>query len=216
MLNVLEEVDFSSTDRSAIGVSLLRASADHAMAVATLLDVSGTDLGVSAVVLARSNLDKFLRGVFFLFSATEEEISFYLKNNEMPSRQVDGSKRKLGPKLLAPLVADALELSDDRDRLIRMVDRYWGSMSDFTHGGVSMVSSYVTELGIGPEFSDEQLMPLLRNVSTVTTLGTAALLKASKFDLKQQQPMLKKLSEISEERAKRHPDGIRSHVNTGA
>jgi len=213
-INAISIIELPSTTRNVIASSLLQASLDHARAVAFLLEFSGAEFGASTIVLTRSCLDQFLRGAFFSLCASDEEVEFFSNHDEMPSCPGEnGKNQKLGPRLLAPLVSEAMRLSS-KERLINLVSNNWGLMSAFTHGGTSLVSIYSSSPEIGSSLTNDQLVPIVRGLGTLTTLAACVHIQASGLNLNEQQPILEILNEIAEKRKTRTPDVITTSVKT--
>jgi len=207
IVTAVSDLVFSRDKKVEIGLSLLRASADHAIASARLIEVTQAELGASVVVLARSQIDSFLRGVFFLQIATDEEVDYFIENDEMPSRKMpNGNMGRLGPKTLASMVEAELGITEN-GKLFPMVDNTWKSFSGFTHGGMHMVQTYSEADEIGSNIAADNLINLLRNMSVLVTFSACAMVNACGLNVEEQQEVLQKLAAISKCRAERVLEG---------
>ena len=168
------------TQRLDIAVKLLRASADHGRALATLLEVNHVDFGVSAIILHRSQVEQFLRGAFIAGPATEEELSFFVANDEMPKRQRQGINKpvKLSPSDLSVLVSDWMNL--DNNKLPTSVKNAWGALSGLSHGGLLLLNLYSGEgTEIGCQASNATLLQILDNTTAFANFVLAACARMS-------------------------------------
>jgi hypothetical protein len=138
----ITKLPIAGSERNALSVTLMRASMDHGRALTLLLSIHSDDFGSSAVALHRAQLEALLRGAFFARDATDEELAYFIKEDEMPSRPDEkGKLRRLNPKILAGLAGGVLQVGDSK-KLIRMVDNTWSVLCAMVHGGMAVVKTY--------------------------------------------------------------------------
>lgn len=169
------------TERLIAAMKLLRASTDHGRALVSLLQLNDTDFGVSAIILHRSQIEQFLRGAFFAFSATEAELEFFLRNDEMPSRLREGLERpvRVSPAEMAALVTDTMKLGSEK--LIKMVKNAWKDLCGMSHGGTMLLRLYSgQQVEIGSQVGNGALLQIMDNTAAVTNMVLAATAKLSR------------------------------------
>jgi len=84
-------------DRFRIGWALLRASLDHATAIAVLLSRHDGALAGSACALLRPMNEAFKRGTWFLLCASEAETEAFLREDTMPRRNLAADIERIPP-----------------------------------------------------------------------------------------------------------------------
>jgi hypothetical protein len=131
----ITKLPIAGSERNALSVTLMRASMDHGRALALLMSIHPDEFGSSAVALHRAQLEALLRGAFFAREATDEELTYFIKEDKMPSRPDEkGTLRRLNPKTLASLAGGVLQVGENK-KLIRMVDNCWKVLCGMVHGG---------------------------------------------------------------------------------
>lgn len=126
------------TERNYVVMQLLRASCDHGRALVYLFASNPTDMAGSAMVLHRSQIEQFVRGIFFGRDATDEELQYFLEEDEIPKRPTaNGKMAKLHLNELAKIAHDRLGL-DDTDKLASMIKNVWSPLNGLVHGGKAL------------------------------------------------------------------------------
>jgi hypothetical protein len=81
-----EHVAAPATARTLTAFPLLIASITHSEAICTLLSFENPNYGASVYALFRAQIEQFLRGAFFAEHATDEEVAYFRKNDELKKR----------------------------------------------------------------------------------------------------------------------------------
>jgi hypothetical protein len=168
------------TARLGTALTLLRSSADHGRALLSLLRDNHVDFATSALVLHRSQVEQFLRAVFIGFQATDDEISFFLRKDELPKRKrrPQDKPERLTVRDLATLAGPALDVSPDK--LISMVATGWGHLSGLSHGGTTLLGMYgALDAPIGSDVARETLVQIITNATAIGNMSFAAAAKLS-------------------------------------
>lgn len=183
-LIAIAELPIPKSKRNALAVTLLRASMDHGRAVAVLASSHLEDFGASAIALHRTQVDTMFRGAFFADSATDDEIAYFLDNDEMPKRPgPDGKPKRLSPKDLAGLIGNAVS-AESTQKLINYMDRSWGLLCGMVHGGMSTVLAY-HNAQIGFQVTPEEMVEVVANALALNQLAMIAVANVSKVEAKQ-------------------------------
>lgn len=92
-----EHANPAPSERVYVASQLLRASSDHAHAIALILLTEPLDFGAVALTLHRSQLEQFCRGMFFGKAATDAEVDYYLRNDDSRPILVSMGRRNGSP-----------------------------------------------------------------------------------------------------------------------
>lgn len=130
------------TDRLVVTATLARASCDYGRALITLLRIDHQDLGAPALSLLRTQLELALRSAFFGEHALDEELAYFLKNDDMPKRPDEkGELKRISLNRLAVIVEPTFALGSDS----RMSDAVRASLkllNGHVHGGTPLLNTY--------------------------------------------------------------------------
>lgn len=130
------------SERLFLVMQLLRGSCDHARAIAFLLESNPMDMAGSAMVLHRSQIEQFVRAVFFDRDASDAELAWFLERDEMPTRATaNGRQAKLHVNALARIAHDRLGFGES-DKLANMVRNAWDPLCGMVHGGRALRALY--------------------------------------------------------------------------
>lgn len=155
---LVDGLTFETTTRSKVSVSLQHLSIEHHTGIHTLVD-HGV-LG-SAFALFRPQFEAYVRGVWYHFCATEDDLSRFLKGSQPP--RIDTLIQQLEHK---GAYAEG--------NLRRMKSETWRNLCDFTHGGAIQVKARNTRDEIVRNYQLEHVAGLLTASATVALLaGTA-------------------------------------------
>ncbi|MBN8742585.1 MAG: hypothetical protein BGP24_07760 [Lysobacterales bacterium 69-70] len=161
-------------ERVYVASQLLRASSDHARAIALVLSTEPMDFGAVALSLHRSQLEQFCRGMFFGRAATDAEVDYYLQHDDLPSRpDADGKKRRVTLKEMAAWAEANLGLSPQNPgtvgALAQAIQTAWDPLCGMVHGGHALLASYRgQDEGIGATVPIPTLLQVLANAVSIT------------------------------------------------
>ncbi len=172
----IASLDFERTLRTSVALPLLTASRDHGHSILLLIDTQPNAHGSSALALMRTQLDTLLRGCFFAGEATDPEIEFFRKKDEMPSR----NGQKLSPIKLTPLAKQYLGLDPNDQSLEDGVKSIWEGLHGMVHGGRATMNLYNNENQIAFELTDEGLDFIITQSTTLTLFCVSSFLALSK------------------------------------
>lgn len=140
-MNAISEVDHPApTERTFIGLVLLRASCDNARAILFLLSNNPVDMAASALALHRAQIETFLRAVFFSRLATDDQFQDFVDNDKGPrQRTANGKWANISVPKLAELVQAQLEEMEEAEpgthRLARTVANAWDHFAGWSMAG---------------------------------------------------------------------------------
>lgn len=138
----------AATERTFLGLVLLRASCDHGRAMLHLLSTNPVDMAGSALALHRSQIENFLRAIFFSRLATDDQLQDFLDKDKGPRRRTVNNKwESISVGDLAKLVQAHLEQMEGSEpgthRLASMVANAWDPLCAMVHGGRALHAHYV-------------------------------------------------------------------------
>lgn len=170
-----------ASQRTFLASQLLRASCDHARSLVFLLTTHPMDGAGSALVLHRSQIEQFLRAVFFERDASDTELAYFLEHDEIPKRPTaNGRMARLHVKDLAQIVHHRMGFDAD-DKLASMVANAWDPLNGMVHGGRALRAIYNDANTVGclvPPAISFQIMAnamVLTNFSLVVQVERAML-----------------------------------------
>lgn len=155
-----DSIAFVSTVRRRIASALFLISMEHQVGILALMDIQ---MVASAKALMRSQLDAFLRGVWFLEKATEEQVRSFS----------DRPYTKNVPPVSYKVLVDEVETVErygggSFSRLERSINM----LHDFTHGGKVAISAYVTRDEIRGRFLPWDIVSCLRSSAMLGWLAS--------------------------------------------
>lgn len=148
-LGVLPEI---TRIRSMVAVTLLKASCDFGLAASTLLAMTLQDFVPAALVLHRTQIETYARGLFFKSAAaTDDELRRFVRNGKMPRRT--GPNGKSTTTTAAEVLQAAAHAEGmDAAKLQGMMDNVWNGLCGVVHGGRPLLQTYRTVDTIGASF----------------------------------------------------------------
>ncbi|MEO7067403.1 MAG: hypothetical protein ABI114_10880 [Rhodanobacter sp.] len=184
-LRAIVKMPMDRSRRNLLAATLLRASMDHGCALAFLVSCHPDEFGAPALALHRSQIETLMRGAFFAKEATDEEVTYFIENDDMPKRRDEnGRLKRLNPKDIAPLVSDILSLGDSK-KVINLINNSWDMFCGMVHGGMHLVMTYNNQ-GVGFHVEPKSLMEIVGNtlgMSSFAMIGVAAISTANKQQL---------------------------------
>lgn len=160
--------------RVLVALTLLRSSCDMALAATTLLATNLQRLGAGALVLHRTQIETYARGLFFKSAATDDDVRRFITRDEMPKRRRSNGKLttlSTAEVLRAAAVAEGM----DEDKLHSMLDNVWDGLCGVVHGGRPMLHTYGAVDASGVRFNEQSIRALLSNVGALVVLACTSI-----------------------------------------
>jgi hypothetical protein len=156
---IIDGQSFPTTHRARISVSLHHLCIEHHTGIHTLVE-HGV-LG-SSFTLFRPQFEAYVRGAWYWFCATEDQILAFLQG--------------LGPPKIDVLIAQ-LETKGafEEGNLRRMKSTLWRNLCDFTHGGAIQVKARNTRDEITTNYKSKHVAGLLTASATLSMLAGVAM-----------------------------------------
>lgn len=158
---------FPTTDRTRVSVSLHHLCIEHHTGIHTLVDHGVLGSGFA---LFRPQFEAYVRGAWYCFCATEDEIIKFLRGSEPP--RID--------RLIEQL---ELRGAFDEGTLRRMKSELWRNLCDFTHGGQIQVKTRNTRDEVVRNYKLEHVSGLLTASATLSLLAGVGIAAAIDSDL---------------------------------
>ena len=137
------------SERNYLGLQLPRASCDHGRALCYLLANNPLDLAGSALALHRSQIEQFLRAVFYAHIADDDQLQDFINEDKGPRRRTPKGKWEniSVPEVSKLVEARLLEVegagSTEKGKLSLMVGNAWDPLCGMVHGGRAIHSLYL-------------------------------------------------------------------------
>lgn len=142
----LNDLEIPKDRKILLGVCCFDTAIEHQLAIATLIH---SRVYGSAFALVRSTFESFVRGVWLRRCATEDEIDDYVSDKiDLKFYKILNDIEKLEGfqnGVLSQIKADA-----------------WKVMNSYTHSGIEQASRRLTSNAIEPNYSDTEILSLLR------------------------------------------------------
>jgi len=175
--DLMSKLSLPQGERMRVAISLMFASIEQARSACLLIANDADRSTFAAMILLRSQIDQMLRGMFFAGPATDDQLAYFLKNDEMPKI----NKVKAHPALLADLVDTHFKWTP-KGKIQSFVINHWKDLCGFTHGGHALLGFYAGDEGISPMKPTDDLIEVVCNTVslcciTVQVVGGSALNK---------------------------------------
>jgi hypothetical protein len=128
-------------DRNVTATKLARASMDYGIALCLLGEEAHEDLGAPLISLHRMQMEHVVRGAFFCGPASDKDLTYFLKHDELPKINDGKRVRKMTMVELAARVDPLFDPESD-GKLIRVVKSHYGLISGVVHGGRTLLGLY--------------------------------------------------------------------------
>lgn len=158
------EPDERKRKRAHLGGACLHAAIGHSQAIVVLVE---SGLRGSALALARAAVEAWVRGMWLLRAATEEEI--------------DDAGRDRFPNNFNRLVADLEGKGGIEEGMLSGVkNAEWNTLCSYTHTGFQQIGGRLTATGLSDGFTDDEAMYALMWADNVSLMavGQIAVLAA--------------------------------------
>ncbi|RAO75915.1 DUF6988 family protein [Dyella jiangningensis] len=147
-------------DKVRVALALLRASFDDAAGLVELARLHGEEFAGACFSLLRPMNEKFKRGTWIAFCATDEQLQNFLDGGPLPGgNQMAQAIEKMPPFDQLPVFSKLYENAGEK-------------FHDFVHGGRQIAGAYTRGDGIGAAFGAENLKGALSHSEAV--IGTGA------------------------------------------
>ncbi len=132
--------------RSRLAVSCFCVALEHHRAILLLIS---HNLHGSARALVRVLFDAFIRGLWLLRCATDDDLEYFKKEDKLKKKVED-------------LIKDIEKRSGDNKMILPMIkSKTWSAMSSYTHTGMSQLSRYNSSEAIGPNYKEDEILEAL-------------------------------------------------------
>lgn len=153
--SLIDGLDFSTTNRSRVVISLHHLCIEHHTGIHTLVD---NGVAGSAFALLRPQFEAYLRGVWYYLCAGDRQVEKFL-GGENPPR-------------VSSLILDLDKKAVfDEGLLNRLRKEIWGNLNDFTHGGLIQVKARNIEGEISQNYKPNHIIGLITSSATLALLA---------------------------------------------
>lgn len=152
--DTINNVDVPKNERIFICCGLIELALDHEEAIILLLEAQ---LFGSAFALIRPLFEAYVRSVWLLRVATEEQLQQFKKGaiDQSLGNMISGIEKIPGY---------------DVGALSQIKKQHWNLMNDFTHGGISQASSRYTSTDISPRYPHKDIIGVINFVFRIGAL----------------------------------------------
>ena len=164
MSSKLNEVTINDTLRNRVPASCFAVTLDHFDAVLTLLQ-RNPKLYSSAFALMRPVFESYIRGMWLMHCATDEQIESFSKGIFQLPRKIE-------------VMIDSIETTCNFDGKQLSVSHYsvWKYLCDYTHTGALQVQRWNKLDSIEPNYSDEEILEVIHFTSAYALLASVGIL----------------------------------------
>lgn len=142
---LVDSIELKSDDINRVVAALFHLSLEHYGSIHLL--VLHKQNG-SAFALLRPQLESYIRGLWFMKCATQEQLQSFIDNNNPPNIDTLIKEVEKHPGY-------------EEGVLSNLKENVWGSLCGFTHGGYVQVSWRITPEEITSDFSEDHLVNLV-------------------------------------------------------
>lgn len=167
-----------------ISWALLRLAFDHASSISSNFYHHGHELAGSSFALLRPMNEAFKRGTWFGFCATDEEADTFIREDEVPRRNLAAEIERNPPFDQFPIFSEQYRNA-------------WDKFHSFTHGGAQAVGAYTLGHGVGAAFPEADIVGVLDHAEAIaiTSVHVMAMI-CGEFDPTLATDVLTQLEEI--------------------
>ena len=156
-----DNLQFDSTNGRRIAAALFLISLEQQLGILVLMDAG---IYAPAKALVRSQLDALLRGIWFLYKASDEQIRTYWEKPYV---------KEVPPTSYDKLWADLETVEHYGPATVATLKKLINTLHDFTHGGKHSVSAYVTRDEIRANFFPADIVLWLRHSGVIGLLAAS-------------------------------------------
>lgn len=158
---IVHNSELPSNDRLRASCGCFAIVQDHHHAIVVLLDAR---LYASVFSLVRITFEAYIKGEWLASCATDEEIKRFLEGKEL--------KKTFAEMIEAIKKAPAF----NEQGLSAIKRRTWKAMCAYTHTGGLHVQRWITEDGIGPNYSTDEILEALRFSEILASMSVLGVL----------------------------------------
>ncbi len=160
-------LDIPSGNREAMAAALFDQVHEHHKAIQLLLKSS---LVGSAFSLVRPTLETFVRGVWLLRCASEEEVENFTKD-------------RIGEKSFGALIREIEACPGyDVDVLSKVKKEAWSAMCSYAHGGYLQAVRRITPGQITANYSKDEMLEVINSSDAIALLAAFEIFSMAKRD----------------------------------
>ncbi len=145
---------------------------DHQMAVVVLVHET---LHASALALMRPTIEAYVRGLWLLYAATDEDLN-------------KAGRDQFANDFFGKIVADLEEPGRfDQGALSHLKGDTWRRLCSYTHTGYQQIGARLTSSGLGYEYEESEILgalALVDSIALMSVIELAGLAKDSKLRLR--------------------------------
>ncbi len=144
-LNGLKLPRLPHDKRVQLGCGAWHVGIEHHQAIVQLV---GSQLHASALALIRPMLDAYVRGLWLIYAATDDD--------------VDNAWRDVIPNDINRLLGDLAKAEQSPHKELAVLkSQWWKRLCSFTHTGYHQIAMRLTAEGLGYDYSDEEIVKAL-------------------------------------------------------
>jgi hypothetical protein len=152
---------FSAMSRVRVSVGLLHLSLEHQGGIIALVD---HQMFGSALALFRPQFEAYVRGVWFGWCASDDEVATFLKGDEPPK--------------IRPLIEAVEQLEGyEGNALSKIKAKVWSAMNDYTHGGTMQVKARSTKDDIAHNYNPAHIAGVVQSSVGLAYSASVAIAK---------------------------------------
>lgn len=161
----IHELSIQSGDREVLAAALFDQVHEHHKAIQLLLKNS---FAGSAFSLVRPTLETFVRGVWLLRCASEQEVKNFLED-------------KIVNKSFEDLIKEIeAQPGYDIGVLSKVKKTAWNAMCSYTHGGYLQAVRRITSDQIEPNYADDEMLEVINSSSAIALLAASQIFSMAK------------------------------------
>jgi len=175
----IDRMEFSSSDRDRISVALFDIVLDHANAIIILFK---NKLSASALALARSLFEGFIRACWILNCASDSDVNCFIKKDQLKHsfyKMVKDVEKKKNWSTFSQVKKDV-----------------WNAMHSYTHGGMYQISRRIKGSSIESIINEEEIEELTYFASLIAFLSFSEIISISKVTNKEEKEKILKKFEM--------------------
>ena len=158
----LHDVSISDTLRNRFAGACFSVALDHFDAVLMLLGYT-PKLYSSAYALIRPIFESYIRGMWFLYCATDEAIENFNKNKPYQL-----------PKKIESLIEAVEQAGRFEKQLSNSYTNNWSDLCDYAHTGLLQIQRWNTSQAIEPNYPENEILEIIRFTSALAILSAVS------------------------------------------
>ena len=181
----LHDISVSETLRNRIVGACFSVALDHFDALLMLLSRT-PKLSSSAYTLMRPIFESYVRGICFLYCASDETIESFNQNKPYQL-----------PKKIECLIQDLEQAGRFDKQLFNTYAENWSNLCDYAHTGLLQIQRWNTLHAIEPNYPDDEVIEVIKFTSALATLTAVSLSEGIAQNNALDQEFLEKAKEMA-------------------